>query len=127
MKISLGVLGHLDFGDWALGLVSATITGAATMAYGAFALVLNDPGHYNLQNPTALFETAGTMALLGGAFHMVAFLREKPVPSKTVTTTVTDTSPVKAGSQTVTKVETVQEVPLVPPPVIAAPFPLKKD
>lgn len=101
-----GDIGHLDFGDWAYGLVSGFISGGASAVVAGVVVSIKDPNHYAL-GTWNFFEIVLSVFVMSGTMSAMAFLRTKPLPSlKTVVETTQVTSQV-SGPPKVT--QTIQE------------------
>lgn len=107
-----GTLGTLDWGDWALGLWSAIITGGSSAVLSSVGLTMLDPKDFNVSEGK-LWYLAGGLFCWNGFLGMLTFLRQKPAPSKLVETTV-QTFDQPANPKATTVVTTTKETVLQP-------------
>jgi hypothetical protein len=112
MKLPLG-LGHLDFEEWGLGLVSAFISGGANAVTAGFAVGITDPKDFNLADPMKLFKVMLAAFIVSGFLSMMNFLRSKPVPDKIIEHTV-QTVEKPQGTTVVTTVKETRTEPAAP-------------
>ena len=75
-------LGHLDFRDWFLGIVSGFIQGGAGAVTSALTVSLLDPQDWGLATgPWKLLTLAGSVFLIQGVLGAMAFLRTHSIPA----------------------------------------------
>lgn len=112
MQLPLG-FGHLDFEDWARGVVSAFITGGAGAVTSAFSVTAIDSDHFPAGG-LKFFEVAAMVFCVTGFMNMMAFLRTKPLPDiKTVVKTVEVTAAAGTAPKVVTTFQETSTQPVV--------------
>jgi hypothetical protein len=101
------VLGALDWGQWAYGLIAAFIGGGAGAFASGLGSIIVDPTDFN-PSTDKFWKLIITTFVLAGLVPFFAFLHQKPLPDvRTVEKTVQTTIQATADSPKV--VETVKE------------------
>lgn len=86
-QTNLGILGTLDWGDWAYGLISGFISGGSSAVTSGFVVSSYDQDHFKFGSSASL-HLMGWVFVVAGLLSAFAFLRNKPLPGvKQVETT----------------------------------------
>lgn len=121
LQTNLGLLGTLDWGDWAYGLVSGFISGGSSAVTSGFVVSSYDKDHFQFGSSASL-HLMGWVFLVSGLLAAFAFLRNKPLPAvkqvemttKRIETEATESKPIPPPPTVITTVKEIHVEPVKP-------------